>query len=391
MNSTDFPPGTIVIACGDLARYTGFQMSLMNLVRPPGTAIMWITGANIARQLNEGLQAIHGEWVWRMDDDHVFASDALLRLLARDVDLVAPLVTQRKRPFQTIVYQEQTASGSYIPWPMETLPASGLLPVVAGPGSGMLVRKHVLDAVGFPWFEVGQLRTDDLSEDLHFYGKARHHGFQPYIDLDVLLGHLMPIVVWPQHTPQGWGKLFDVTGTYAAQGAGIPQAGSYWQAMSWCLEQESGPILEIGMGEQSTPWLSVHCAHRYVLSLEHMASVYQKYRSRETPLHVFKYLPEWRGDIEQIQERLWSVALVDEEAPHRARSLTLLRKHANYIVVHDTEPWGSDLYTGMHEALASFRWVVTDKRAVPWTTVCSDLVDLAPLEAWLQEQGNASS
>ena len=361
-----------------------------NLVRPPGTAIMRITGRNIARQLNEGLQAVHGSWLWRMDDDHVFQSDTLLRLLAHDVDIVAPLVLQRKRPFQAVVYREETDQGSVVPWPMEELPDAGLLPVVAGPGAGMLVKKAVLDTMPFPWFEIGQLRSDDLSEDLYFYRKARRLGFQPYVDLDTVIGHLTPMVVWPNRTQQGWGKLFDVTGTYATQGIGIPQSGSYWEVLSWCLEQDSGPILELGLGEQSTPWLHEHCAHRLLVSAESVAGFYLKYRYMETPLHRLVHMPDWQEDVALLQERLWSVALVDESADHRRRSLELLRDSAKYVVVHDTEPWGQDAYR-WDGIFQTYRWVVTDRRAVPHTTVCSHLVDLTPLEAYLAEKGNVSA
>lgn len=198
-----YPPGTIIIVSGYLQRYTAFSQSLVSLATPPGTKLSWSSGVNIAGNLNKAIERSEGEWIWIMGDDHIFAPDILLRLLNHDVDVVSPLVLMRQRPYAPIVFKRDLPDGTFEFWQGPDLPPGGLHQVAAASGAGMLVRRHVLDALDEPYFELGQIRTTEMSEDMFFYRKVREKGFKVYIDLDTLMGHITPAALWPRQTGDG--------------------------------------------------------------------------------------------------------------------------------------------------------------------------------------------
>jgi hypothetical protein len=63
----------------------------------------------------------------------------------------------------------------------------------------MLVRRDVLEAVGYPWF-----LNSDRSEDIVFCEKARAAGFTVHANVACRLGHILTAVVTPGHDGDGW-------------------------------------------------------------------------------------------------------------------------------------------------------------------------------------------
>ncbi len=201
------PPGTIVVASGELARYTGFTVSLLHLLRPRGTEWRFQVGLNVAQNCNMGIRAMVGEWVWIMGDDHVFAPDTLARLLAHEVDVVVPLCVRRKPPFIPLAFNQPLPGDppwKFPPWKWSQLPAEGGLHRIYVAGSaGMLIRRSVLDKIGDPWFEVGQQSSEQLNEDSYFCVKLAKAGIPLYVDLDTHIGHLTTCALWPARRPDG--------------------------------------------------------------------------------------------------------------------------------------------------------------------------------------------
>ena len=200
-------PGTIVVASGDLARYPGFTVSLLHLLRPPGTEFRFQVGLNVAASCNQGIRDMVGEWVWIMGDDHILPPDTLARLLAHDVDVVVPLCVRRKPPFIPVIFKEPLPGDSpwkFPPWKWSQLPKDGGLHRIHVAGSaGMLIRRHVLEKIGDPWFEVGQQSSEQLNEDSYFCTKLATAGIPLHVDLDTHIGHITPSVLWPAHRADG--------------------------------------------------------------------------------------------------------------------------------------------------------------------------------------------
>jgi glycosyltransferase involved in cell wall biosynthesis len=197
------PPGTIIICSGELQRYTAFAQSLVSLGPPPRTKLSWACGVNIAGNLNHAIARAKGEWIWILGDDHIFAPDILFRLLAHEVDVVSPLVLMRHRPFAPIVFKSDLPDGTFEFWQGPDLPSGGLHQVAAASGAGMLVRRHVLEGIDRPYFELGRIKPTEMSEDLYFYRKVREKGFKVYIDLDTMMGHITPAALWPRKKADG--------------------------------------------------------------------------------------------------------------------------------------------------------------------------------------------
>lgn len=202
-----YPPGTVGILSGDQTRWGWFAQSALALQTqlPPGSSVLWCQGLWISAAVNEIVRNMRGEWLCLMADDHQFDADLVLRMLAHDVDIVAPLCALRRVPFRPSLFHEKGISYQGYTWG-ELCGKSGLLPIDSMGGPGVVIRKRVLDAIGDPWFENHPHQRESPHEDLYFFSKCRQAGFQPYCDLDTVIGHITPSVLYPRQDRTGaWG------------------------------------------------------------------------------------------------------------------------------------------------------------------------------------------
>lgn len=179
--------GTVAVTADEAGRYTRFAVSMQRLQMPAGTGTMWQIGNDIAGNRNAAVESFEGEWVWFIDDDHAFHPDILMRLLARNVDIVTPLCLRRTSPFLPVPCVDDDF--------MDVTRYRGdeLVEVQHAGSSGMLIRRRVLAAVEPPWFELG----NGVSEDVNFCRKAKAAGFDVHVDVGAKLGHITTAVVWP--------------------------------------------------------------------------------------------------------------------------------------------------------------------------------------------------
>ena len=200
-------PGTIIVPTSDLSRYTGFWTALLGLQVPAGSTLATCAGVGIAENLNRCLEHLQGAWVWVLNDDHDFAPTLLLDLLDRNVDVIAPLTTRRSPPFQPVVfgaYDPQTNMWPTLAWADLPSDPDALYQVGACGGAGLLIRRHVLDRLTKPIFEIGRTRSDGLSEDLWLCKKVHDAGFKVYVDCKHRLGHTHPVTYWPNFVHNRW-------------------------------------------------------------------------------------------------------------------------------------------------------------------------------------------
>jgi len=221
----DHPPGTICIASGELARYPHFTHSMLNLLRPKGTTVELHIGLNVAANFNAGVRRMLAnpqlEWAWIMGDDHEFDSTTLLRLLDHELDIVVPLVVRRQPPFIPVLFKEpenDTPIGQFPPYHWHQLPVGGLMEVYTAGSAGMLIRRHVLETIADPWFELGKMGTELTNEDTHWCQKVQRAGFKIYADLDTTLDHWTPISLRPVKTDSGvWTVALNLGGNIQVQ------------------------------------------------------------------------------------------------------------------------------------------------------------------------------
>lgn len=213
---TPHPAGTVGVVVGSLARYRALFTSLERLKVPAGTNLIYAEGVEVARNCNELVDKMTGEWLWIMGDDHRFEPDTLLKLLDRKVDIVVPLVCRRNPPFDSVLYKSMVADGApNEKYKLSELPTGGLLEVDAAGSAGMLVRQHVFASLPRPWFEF-QRHT---SEDVGFCLNARAAGFKVHADLAQTMTHITPCELEPRLGEDGkWvasvnigGEMFSLT------------------------------------------------------------------------------------------------------------------------------------------------------------------------------------
>lgn len=140
-----------------------------------------------------------------------------------------------------------------------------------------------------------------------------------------------------------------------------------WEALT-CTSKSGFPVIELGVGDGSTPFLRQYCkdAGRVLLSFD---------SNREWALKYNAMLVDFTNSP-QIWKQQYSVALVDH-APgeHRKKALALL--DAEIIVIHDSEPkgWTAADYR-VREEFHRFKYVADWQDKGAWTSALSNIHDI---------------
>ena len=198
--------GTIVLASYYFSRYVDFHIAMESLVVPKGTKFIHARGGSSAKNQNIGVRNREGGWVWFIDDDHTFTPDILLRLLAWNKPIVAPLCPMRYPPFELVLYKtldiverERYRVESFTEdfYKMSDLNGTtGLMKAQGLPKAGCLVREEIWAKLSDPWFRIGLLHPDDIEDDKYFMWEVREKlGYDLWCDTDTVLYHLNTVHV----------------------------------------------------------------------------------------------------------------------------------------------------------------------------------------------------
>lgn len=207
-----------------MGRWLLFTVSIAGTNQPPGCYLNASASASVTENLNHIFRSLRDmdEWVWIMGDDHCWPNDTLMKMLRTldehpEIDVLVPLVTKRNPPWHLVIFDEvgekaEDGTPMFLPIKWERVPEYGVFgPIDAAGSAGMLIRRHVIDAVEDPWF-FSTLDTNGrqviLNEDVSFCTRIRHeYGFQIYATADCVLGHLGVFNVRPMHNGERWGAL----------------------------------------------------------------------------------------------------------------------------------------------------------------------------------------
>jgi hypothetical protein len=201
--------GTVAFFTGDPAPRFGESVKSMQqmlaYMRNDEIRLGWFGGVDVTGNLNEACRRTKGDWLWQTADDHIWEPDIIRRLEAHKVDVVVPHCLKRTPGFEPVLYGSSNGDVHQL----AQIPEQGLFEVHAAGTAGMLIRKHVLDEIGDPWFET----YGKQNEDLMFCRKLREHGFTIWCDPSVLLGHIALTCVYPCWIEgEGWGVDMDLGG-----------------------------------------------------------------------------------------------------------------------------------------------------------------------------------
>lgn len=151
--------------------------------------------------------------------------------------------------------------------------------------------------------------------------------------------------------------------------------GSHYPVLAAMVQRTKGPVIELGMGHYSTPLLHLMCSPsrlqpaRRLLSVDTNAKWSHKFGYLETEWHALRHVTvEHLDAFAPILADRWSVAFIDH-APEERRAVDLARlaRHADFIVVHDTD---HPAYK-YEPVLEKFKYRFDYKSYPPWTSVVS--------------------
>ena len=205
-----YPPGAIGVSMGENWRHAGSLMCLVGCWKPWGTRSMFAQSLSVPFNMNRIIRATLEdptlEWLFIQADDQLWGSMALKQMLDRQVDVLVPLILRRGPPFVPVIYKELTENG-YMPFGYDELPTEGLIEVEMAGTGGMLVRRHVLEEIGDPWFSY---HPEHGAPDFEFGKRIKQAGFQIHADMEVKMGHIGAFNIWPHASDDGWQIGFDM-------------------------------------------------------------------------------------------------------------------------------------------------------------------------------------
>lgn len=134
------------------------------------------------------------------------------------------------------------------------------------------------------------------------------------------------------------------------------------------------PVLELGCGHGSTPYLQKYCADNNLQLLSYDFD--DSWARQFDAIHV----TNWEAQVPWRKE--FAVVLVDESpGEHRKESIKRLM-HAKIIVIHDSEPigWNASDYQ-VRPLFSRFKYMKDLKAEKPaaWTTSLSNFIDVSKL------------
>lgn len=138
----------------------------------------------------------------------------------------------------------------------------------------------------------------------------------------------------------------------------------------WETRDTKGPILELGVGYNTTLFLREACRDRKVVSVESAPHWFERFRELESPTHKFKLINNWAEYDTQCDH--WDIIYIDHAGQGaRGRSLAKLANKARIIICHDTE----DPSYGYNFSRFKYRDDYVMYR--PHTTVVSNEIDVS--------------
>lgn len=146
------------------------------------------------------------------------------------------------------------------------------------------------------------------------------------------------------------------------------------------LEATTGDVVEMGMGQGSTPFLNQYCAdgHRHLFSYDNTLSWVHKFEDYAGKYHRMFHVSDW-DRISEIHPSP-DVVLIDH-APGERRKIDIPRfaNTAKIIVAHDTE-YEADHGYQMRQEISKFKYSLEYKSPGAWATAMSNFIDVSKWE-----------
>jgi hypothetical protein len=161
-------------------------------------------------------------------------------------------------------------------------------------------------------------------------------------------------------------------GALAVQG--VDPYGTHFVPLAAAVSRTTGPVLELGLGDHSTPLLHLLCHDRLLVSLDNSARWVTRYAAFRSDRHIIETVEDW-DRCPVLDQHEWAVALVDcSPATARVDLIERLQNRVRFFVVHDTDvDFESAAVFAMEPALQRFRYRSDYEVFSPRTTVVSNI------------------
>ena len=153
--------------------------------------------------------------------------------------------------------------------------------------------------------------------------------------------------------------------------------GSHLAVLLHLLEKTEGPVIELGGGMFSTPFLHWACldAGRRLVTYEGQEGWYNKIKTFQRKHHDVRFVENW--DAIDLSGN-WGFAFVDHEpAPRRHKEVARLT-HVDYVALHDAGGRDGVQY-GYEKIEHLFKFAYMYRKARPMTAIVSNRFDPAEL------------
>ena len=200
----------VIVPSYPVPRFIGFEWSMGALQLPPGSVRLRPPGKSTAQNKNDGIKAApaHTTHYFLVDDDHYFANDLVTRLLKHRKPVVCALTVTSSPPCLPVMFKRMNPvdGALWYTWDDMNRATTQLVEVDAGPGSGILISKDVMQRIEPPWFEYGLFKSDEQAEDMGFWQKVKHltdPRVPIYVDTGARMGHYDTVAAMPERDDSG--------------------------------------------------------------------------------------------------------------------------------------------------------------------------------------------
>lgn len=157
------------------------------------------------------------------EQDMILPHDTLVKLVEDDKDMVSGVYFLRaerpeylgkpclyKRPIASLS-DKAIGSNEYAQTPVTLFPTDEIFPVDCAGVGCVLIKRHVLETMKYPWFDLSATR---YGSDMYFYKHAADAGFQLWADPRVLCGQ----IDYYQTTIEDWKYQLDNNPEFVGHG-----------------------------------------------------------------------------------------------------------------------------------------------------------------------------
>jgi 2-polyprenyl-3-methyl-5-hydroxy-6-metoxy-1,4-benzoquinol methylase len=184
-----------------------FFWSYLRMFKPNGSVVVKGEASIKASSINDGLyKAVQmgAEWFFLMDVDQLFPQDTIPRRMETanryEAGIVSVLYHVGRAPFAPVAGWAKKEGGALsfvnkegLDWKENYTPlGKGVVEVDFAGAGGLLIRRPVLDAVGWPPFQDvwdPKVGRRIMGHDVNFCLRAKEKGFKTVVDTDVCSDH----------------------------------------------------------------------------------------------------------------------------------------------------------------------------------------------------------